>query len=174
MNCSPPGSSVLGISQTRILEWVAIPFSRGSSWPRNRTLHFLHWQADSLPLRHQGTSIIDLKFPSTGVILVDSNEVRIWMAESHYEHAEVTWEGACFRALENLNTRRAESSTTSANSHVWVKGFWDHIWAQQEKRLCLYLFFKIEVQLMYNIIQIIGVQYGDLQFLEVIFHLWLL
>ena len=34
---SPPGSSVHGILQTRILEWVAIPFSRGSSWPRNQT-----------------------------------------------------------------------------------------------------------------------------------------
>ena len=33
MDCSPPGSSVHGISQARILEWVAIPFSRGSSWP---------------------------------------------------------------------------------------------------------------------------------------------
>ena len=31
MDCSLPGSSVHGISQTRILEWVAIPFSRGSS-----------------------------------------------------------------------------------------------------------------------------------------------
>ena len=30
-NCSPPGSSVHGIPQRRILEWVAIPFSRGSS-----------------------------------------------------------------------------------------------------------------------------------------------
>ena len=37
MNCSPPGSSVLGISQARILEWVAISSSRGSSWPRDRT-----------------------------------------------------------------------------------------------------------------------------------------
>ena len=36
-DCSPPGSSVHGILQTRILEWVAIPFSRGSSWPRGRT-----------------------------------------------------------------------------------------------------------------------------------------
>ena len=33
MDCSPPGSSVLGILQAGILEWVAIPFSRGSSWP---------------------------------------------------------------------------------------------------------------------------------------------
>ena len=37
MDCSPPGSSVHGISQARILEWVAISFSRGSSQPRDRT-----------------------------------------------------------------------------------------------------------------------------------------
>ena len=34
---SPPGSSVHGIFQARILEWVAISFSRGSSWPRVQT-----------------------------------------------------------------------------------------------------------------------------------------
>ena len=33
MDCSPPGSSVHGFSQARILEWVAIPLSRGSSDP---------------------------------------------------------------------------------------------------------------------------------------------
>ena len=37
VNCSPPGSSVHGILQALILEWVAIPFSRGSSWPRDQT-----------------------------------------------------------------------------------------------------------------------------------------
>ena len=37
MDCSPPGSSVRGISQVRILEWVAISFSKGSSWPRDWT-----------------------------------------------------------------------------------------------------------------------------------------
>ena len=31
MDCNPPGSSVLGILQARILEWVAILFSKGSS-----------------------------------------------------------------------------------------------------------------------------------------------
>ena len=36
-DCSPPGSSVYGISQARVLEWVAISFSRGSSWPWNQT-----------------------------------------------------------------------------------------------------------------------------------------
>ena len=37
MGCSPPGSSVHGILQARILEWVAISFSRGSSQHRSRT-----------------------------------------------------------------------------------------------------------------------------------------
>ena len=37
MDCSPPGSSVHGICQARILEQFAISFSRGSSWPRDRT-----------------------------------------------------------------------------------------------------------------------------------------
>ena len=36
-DCSPLGSSVHGISQARILKWVAISFSRGSSWPRDQT-----------------------------------------------------------------------------------------------------------------------------------------
>ena len=36
-DCSPPGYSVHLILQARILEWVAISFSRGSSWPRDQT-----------------------------------------------------------------------------------------------------------------------------------------
>ena len=38
MDCSPPGFSVHGILQARILEWIAIPFSRGTSQPRDQTL----------------------------------------------------------------------------------------------------------------------------------------
>ena len=37
MDCSLSGSSVHGIFQARVLEWIAISFSRGSSRPRNRT-----------------------------------------------------------------------------------------------------------------------------------------
>ena len=40
MDCSLPGSSVHGILQARILEWVPISFFRGSSWPRDRTQVF--------------------------------------------------------------------------------------------------------------------------------------
>ena len=35
VDCSPPGSSIHGNFQARIMEWVAIPFSRGSSGPRD-------------------------------------------------------------------------------------------------------------------------------------------
>ena len=35
LDCSPPGSSVHRILSTRILDWVAIPICRGSSWPRD-------------------------------------------------------------------------------------------------------------------------------------------
>ena len=43
LDCSPPGSCVHGVLQARILEWVAMPSSRGSSQPRSPAL-----QADSL------------------------------------------------------------------------------------------------------------------------------
>ena len=54
MDCSLPGSSAHGIFQARVLEWVAMPSSRGSSLPRDRTpcvLCLLNLQqAGSLPL----------------------------------------------------------------------------------------------------------------------------
>ena len=45
MDYSPPSSSIRGILQERILEWVAMPSSRGSSWPRDwiASLKSLHW-----------------------------------------------------------------------------------------------------------------------------------
>jgi len=61
IDCSPPGSSVHGILQARILQGVAMPFSRGSrvgsSQPRDQTCifsPFLHWQMGSSPLAPPG------------------------------------------------------------------------------------------------------------------------
>ena len=59
MDCSPPGSSVHGISQARILERVAISFSRASSQPWDRNLH---WQVDSLPPSPQGSPRLELLY----------------------------------------------------------------------------------------------------------------
>ena len=58
----PPGSSLHWISQARILEWLAISYSRGSSrpiWSGSNLgllplLHWLHWQGNSLSVHHLG------------------------------------------------------------------------------------------------------------------------
>ena len=62
---SPPGSSVHGIFQAGILEWVAFSYSRGSSWPRDRTYgscdiciarkFFTCWAAGKLKEVYTGT-----------------------------------------------------------------------------------------------------------------------
>ena len=54
LDCSPPASSVHGISQARILEWAAISSSRGIFPTQGLNPCLLHWQAGSLPLCHQG------------------------------------------------------------------------------------------------------------------------
>ena len=58
LDCSPPGSSIHGISQARILELVAISSSRESSWPSDGTCNLLLWQVDSLPLSHLESPIL--------------------------------------------------------------------------------------------------------------------
>ena len=52
MDCSPPGSSDPGILHARTLEWVAMPSSRGSSWPREEPVSLTSpvLEAGSLPI----------------------------------------------------------------------------------------------------------------------------
>ena len=73
MDCGLPGSSVHGILQARILELVAMLFSRGSSQPRELNLNLLHWQAGSLPLA-----------------LPEKRQLRIWELWGTFEHHLVT------------------------------------------------------------------------------------
>ena len=64
MDCSPPGSRVHGLSQARILEGIAISFSRVSSQGSNpHLLCLLHWEIGSLPLSH---------------IMHDRHSIRVW------------------------------------------------------------------------------------------------
>ena len=64
MDCSPPGSSVHGIVQARILEWGAISFSRGSSRPRDQT------QVS----RIAGRNINNLRYADDTTLMADSEE----------------------------------------------------------------------------------------------------
>ena len=54
MNCSPPDSSVHRILQERLLEWVAIPFSRGSFQPSDQT-QVSHFRQILYCLNYQGS-----------------------------------------------------------------------------------------------------------------------
>ena len=50
-----PGSSLHGIVQARVLEWIAIPFSRGSAQPRDRIQDLLHCRQILYCLGHKKT-----------------------------------------------------------------------------------------------------------------------
>ena len=61
IDCGPPGFSVVGIFQTRMLEWVTISFSRGSSRPGIEPMSPA-LQVDSLPSEPPGKPNVDLTF----------------------------------------------------------------------------------------------------------------
>ena len=77
MDCSYPGSS--GILQGRILEWVAIPFFKGSSQPRDQTrvsnLSLLHCKQILYHLRYQGSPLV-----SRGKVLQEHIHVHCYMS----------------------------------------------------------------------------------------------
>ena len=54
MDCSPPGSSIYGVLQARILEWVAIPFSRGFLLTQGLNPSLPHCQQILYHVSHQG------------------------------------------------------------------------------------------------------------------------
>ena len=60
--CNLPGSSVHGIFQARIQEWVAISFSRGSfqPQPRDQTQVYLHCRQTPYHLSHQGIPYVEM------------------------------------------------------------------------------------------------------------------
>ena len=67
MDCGLPGSSVHGISQAKILEWVAISSPRDVPKPGIGPVlpdHLLHWQVDSPPLSHQGRPMCSVQLLS--------------------------------------------------------------------------------------------------------------
>ena len=98
LDCSPLGSSVHGILQTRILEWVAISFSRGSSWPRNWTWvsciagrFFTVWatrEAPALPegdgFYHWEWKVLSLSPSQSLEFLWNSQLVTLWCSSKNH------------------------------------------------------------------------------------------
>ena len=79
IDCSPPGSSVHGIPQARIQEWVVVSFSRGSSQHKSRAHVFS--TADFLPLNHGGSPTApDLWGGPEGEV---SQKVKVFISETY-------------------------------------------------------------------------------------------
>ena len=96
MDCRPPGSSVQAILQVRILEWVAMTFSRGSSNPgiESPFLCLLHWQVSYLPLTQPGK-------PNTSIF--KKREMKKGGQDSSsWHHYTVNWFHASFWYLAVL------------------------------------------------------------------------
>ena len=84
-DCSPPGSFVHGILQARILEWVSMPSSRGSSQPRDRTC--VSWGSctagDSLPLSHWRSPCRLVEIAREPELEVEPNNVTPFLQSHH-------------------------------------------------------------------------------------------
>ena len=75
MDCSPLGSSVHGILEARIMEWVAIPSSSGASWPRDMPYH----KITLIPLQtgyqlKKSHQLAIIKFTTTNYTKIDTHE----------------------------------------------------------------------------------------------------
>ena len=77
--CDPMDHTVHGILQARILEWLAFPFSRGSSQPRDRT-QVSHIAGDSYQLSHKGSPSFSSYPPPK-----KKNEEKGTLPDSFYE-----------------------------------------------------------------------------------------
>ena len=136
MDSSPPGSSLHGIVQARILEWAAIPFSRGSSWPRNKTCvshtagRFFIWDtlrffiSDSLYEPPGKPKILERVAISSSRGSSQSRDPTcvscISLPLSYFEHAKVTAQ------IENHYTKKIITKTRvkRLEENTWVPYIW--------------------------------------------------
>ena len=115
MDCSPPGSSVHGISQVRILDWVVISFNsldQEDLPDSDLNLHLLLWQADSLPLSHQGSPTAECVTQNAG------------LGESQVEIKT---------ARKSINFRYAYDTTLTAESEEELKSLLMRVKEESEK-----------------------------------------
>ena len=131
MDCSSPGSSVHGILQARILEWGAIPFSRGSSWPRDRTQvsciagrFFTVWATRETclfillclifcyaifinhRLNHAPSLQVTVKFSSWNKNLLE----KMWIRSNTYDKVLWFWSCSCSRWVNSAMMRWTNST----------------------------------------------------------------
>ena len=119
MDCSPPGSSVHRILRAKILEWVAILFSRGSSWPRNRSrVSHIEGRFFTLWATREALQYVPWHFSSSGSSIPLSVSLRLCL-ESRAAHM------VCQQSLR-----------TTLLQGGWVQGTGSNVFSQPN-RFCL-------------------------------------
>ena len=116
MDCSLPGSSFHGILQARVLEWGAISFSRGSSWPRDQTLvssipgrHFNLWATREVQKQFIGLHFSLVRCPSLGLQWKVADICKwpvhnsLQYSQSPVTNIEFTWIQFLVKGLQTLN-----------------------------------------------------------------------
>ena len=111
MDCSPPGSSVHGISQTRILEWAAIPFFMVYSQTRDRTCISYIGQTSSLLLSYQGS-------PETRSVQFSPSVMSDSLRPHGLQHARLPCPSPTFGACSNSCPLSHWCHTTISSSVV--------------------------------------------------------
>ena len=104
VDCNPPGSSVYEIFQARILELIAIPFSRGIFLTQASIPHLLcllHWQVDSLPLVPLGKPLFLLIMQKMKYTLGAFSSVQLF---SRVRLFATPWITACQASLSITNS----------------------------------------------------------------------
>ena len=106
MDCSLPGSSIHGIFQARVLEWVPISFSRGVSQTQGLNPCLLHWQVDSLPRSHQGSPTLCYRchIGNISMFIICISASRI-----------------CIQTIMNLNKKSTLSYLKKKKNHKYLE-----------------------------------------------------
>ena len=124
-DCSPPGSFVHGILQARTLEWVAIPFSRGSSQRRDQTQVscigrlFLHHPS------HRGRRVIDLKWAYISYVTFLSVTFVVFQIHVQKRHHSSPLAVGVPCTLSRLNSHKYPSWSSVPTLQFLLK-FWVH------------------------------------------------
>ena len=98
-DCSPPGSSVHGILQARILEWVAISSSKGYSWPRDQT-------------RVSVSPALDDRFFTTKCHLGRPHRYLVKVCQMHTRRRRMD------RGWEDITASNTEGKSVTTEGHV--------------------------------------------------------
>ena len=151
MDCSLPGSSLHGILQARILEWVAISFSRGSSWLRDRTQ--VSCTADRL-FNLWATREALIRTDSHAFLFIAEQHSIVYMYHNFLIHSPAYGHLACFHVL---------AVVTSAAVNVGVHVVF----------ICISLT-KIDVEHLFMcLFSHLYVFFGESVFLEILPTFWL-